>query len=313
MDQIPVYLFLGFLESGKTKFVQETMEDTRFNDGESTVILMCEEGIEEYDVSTMPKGDVRLITVENESELTPEFLSDIDKKYKPMRVMCEYNGMWLTKTLLDNMPERWALAQTFVFADATTFINYNANMRSLVVDKLSLADLVAFNRYRDDCDMEMFHKIVRATSRRCEIVYEFADGKVVPDEIEDPLPFDLDADVVEIDDRDYAIWYRDLCDEMNKYDGKTIRYKVYAVKNKNLPDGLVLGRDMMTCCVQDIRYAGIACRNPQGFAFEEKGWYIAQGKIGIRFSKAYGKKGPVMEITSLEKCGQPDEPVATFY
>ena len=46
--QIPVYLFTGFLEGGKTKFIQETLEDGRFNKGEPTLLLVCEEGIEEY-------------------------------------------------------------------------------------------------------------------------------------------------------------------------------------------------------------------------------------------------------------------------
>ena len=27
MEQIPVYVFTGFLDSGKTKFIQETLED----------------------------------------------------------------------------------------------------------------------------------------------------------------------------------------------------------------------------------------------------------------------------------------------
>ena len=46
-EQIPVYLFTGFLEAGKTKFIQETMEDPRFNEGERTLLLICEEGLEE--------------------------------------------------------------------------------------------------------------------------------------------------------------------------------------------------------------------------------------------------------------------------
>lgn len=55
--EIPVYLFTGFLEAGKTKFIQETFEDPRFNNGENTLLLVCEEGIEEYDPSRF-KGDI---------------------------------------------------------------------------------------------------------------------------------------------------------------------------------------------------------------------------------------------------------------
>ena len=56
--EIPVYLFTGFLEAGKTRLVQETMEDERFNAGESTLILLCEEGEEELDVSSFPYKNV---------------------------------------------------------------------------------------------------------------------------------------------------------------------------------------------------------------------------------------------------------------
>ena len=39
--EVPVYLFTGFLESGKTTFIQETLEDTRFNNGDMTLLLLC--------------------------------------------------------------------------------------------------------------------------------------------------------------------------------------------------------------------------------------------------------------------------------
>ena len=44
--EIPVYLFVGFLESGKTKFIQETFEDPNFDSGDKTLLLICEEGEE---------------------------------------------------------------------------------------------------------------------------------------------------------------------------------------------------------------------------------------------------------------------------
>ena len=58
--EVPVYLFTGFLEAGKTKFIQETLEDARFNSGERTLLLVCEEGIEEYDKSRFAKKNVHI-------------------------------------------------------------------------------------------------------------------------------------------------------------------------------------------------------------------------------------------------------------
>ncbi|MFQ9800737.1 MAG: hypothetical protein ACLR23_19440 [Clostridia bacterium] len=74
MEDMPVYLFTGFLEAGKTKFIQGTLSDPRFNEGERTLLLLCEEGEEEYD-STLPYMEsIWIETLENESDLTPKVL-----------------------------------------------------------------------------------------------------------------------------------------------------------------------------------------------------------------------------------------------
>ena len=67
--ELPIYLFTGFLEAGKTKFIQETLEDSRFNAGERTLLLLCEEGIEEYDASRFSGKNVFVEIIEKESDL----------------------------------------------------------------------------------------------------------------------------------------------------------------------------------------------------------------------------------------------------
>ena len=198
--QIPVYLFTGFLEAGKTKFIQETLEDKRFNNGEPTLLLVCEEGIEEYEPEEFSGNRVKLKAVEEESELTPENLSAWLKAAGAERVMVEYNGMWMLDSLYGALPENWLVAQEFMFADAGTFLTYNANMRQLCYDKMKSAELIVFNRFKPEMDKMEFHKVVRGASRRADIAYETADGKVAYDDIEDPLPFDLDALIVNIED-----------------------------------------------------------------------------------------------------------------
>ena len=208
---LPVYLFTGFLEAGKTRFIQETLEDSRFHKGERTLLLLCEEGEEEYDPTHFCAPNVFLRVVESESELTTANLAAMEAELRPERIIVEYNGMWTLDTLYQNLPENWVVAQEFLFCDARTFLTYNANMRQLMVDKLKSAELVVLNRYTDEMDRMELHKVIRGVSRRCDIAYEYAsDGHVDYDDIEDPLPFDLEAPIVEIADRDYAIWYRDM-------------------------------------------------------------------------------------------------------
>ena len=311
---VPVYLFTGFLEAGKTKFIQETLEDRRFCNGERTLLLVCEEGEEEYAPDQFADKSVFIRVVESQDQLTGENLSRWLRDTKSERVVIEYNGMWMLDLLYSAMPEGWMVYQEFMFADATTFPSYNSNMRQLVYDKLKSCELVVFNRFNGTMDKMEYHKIVRAVSRRCDIAYEYVGGKVEYDDIQDPLPFDLNAPIVEIGDDDYAEWYRDMSEEPKKYEGKTVRFKCRALVRKKLPEKtFIVGRHVMTCCVEDIQFAGLVCQWDGADTVKDDSWMILTAKINFRFHRAYGKKGPVLSYIDATLCDAPEQPVATFY
>ena len=286
---VPVYLFTGFLEAGKTKFIQETLEDNRFHKGERTLLLLCEDGEEVYEPDRFCAGNVYVRNVDEESDLTRDYLLALQDELHPERVLVEYNGMWMLDSLYGSLPENWAVAQEFLFCDATTFVSYNANMRQLTVDKLKSAELVVLNRYNDSMDRMEMHRIIRAISRRCDIAYEYTDGKVVYDDIEDPLPFDVDAPVIEIEDRDFALWYRDMSEEPKKYDGKTVEVKCRCLVRKNVPKGcFIAGRHIMTCCVQDIQFVGMPCKYDDYKSLEQRSWINITAKVNVKY--AYGNQ-----------------------
>ncbi len=311
---LPVYLFTGFLEAGKTKFIQETLEDKRFCNGERTLLLVCEEGEEEYAPEQFADKSVFIRVIEEQSQLNTPNLLRFVAETQAERVVIEYNGMWLLDALYQAMPESWVVYQEFMFADATTFLSYNDNMRQLVYDKLKSCELVVFNRFTPAMDQMAFHKIVRGASRRADIAYESPDGQVQYDNIEDPLPFDLDAPIVEIGDEDYAMWYRDMSEEPKKYEGKTVRFKCRALVRQKLPkQTFVVGRHVMTCCVEDIQFAGLVCQWERADLIEDDSWLILTAKINFKFNRAYGKKGPVLTYLASEPCPAPAQDVATFY
>ena len=314
-QEIPVYLFLGFLESGKTKFIQETLEDKRFNNGEKTLLLVCEEGIEEYDFSKYPKkSNVQMRVIEDKDELTEANLLKMMSETKAERVVLEYNGMWLINDLFENMPDGWMINQVMTFIDASTFMNYNANMRSLVVDKLNMTELVVFNRFEKSMDVQEFHKIIRGVSRRTDICYEYTDGQVAYDDIEDPLPFDVEADHIIIKDEDYALWYRDIMEDPMKYDGKTITFKGIAARNNRFPkNNFAIGRHIMTCCVEDIQYCWAVAQCDEDKIPPQKSWVMITAKINVQKHKMYKGAGPVLDITDISPSAPPAKEVATFY
>ena len=314
MVQIPVYAFTGFLDSGKTKFIQETLEDPRFNAGERTLLLVFEEGEEEFDVSTYPYKNV-FIEVLDQATVTTKELAALQKKYKAQRVVAELNGMQQIGDLYMRFPEEWAVAQEVMFADTTTFMAYNANMRNLVMDKLVGAQMVVFNRLEKGADVMPFHKIARAASRRIDILYDYTDGSTEFDEIEDPLPFDINAPVIEVKDEDYALWYRDVTEEPQKYDGKTVYFKAQVAMLRRDKDNMFApGRFVMTCCVDDIQFCGIPCRYNDPKSLESRSWVMVKAKISAEKHRLYkGELGPVLTAIEVTKGAQPAEPdVATF-
>ena len=314
MQQIPVYSFTGFLDSGKTKFIQETFEDERFNAGERTLLLVFEEGEEEFDISTYPHKNV-FIEVLDQQTVTTKQLAALQKKYKAERVVAELNGMQQVGDLYMRFPENWVVAQEVMFADTTTFMAYNANMRNLVMDKLVGAQMVVFNRLEKGADIMPFHKIARAASRRIDILYDYTDGSTQFDEIEDPLPFDINAPVICVNDEDYALWYRDVTEEPQKYDGKTVSFKAQVAMLRRQKDGIFApGRFVMTCCVDDIQFCGIPCRFAGAKNLESRAWVVVTAKISAEKHPLYkGEIGPVLTALRVETNAEPADPdVATF-
>jgi len=212
-------------------------------------------------------------------------------------------------------PEPWVVAQEVMFADSTTIMAYNANMRNLVMDKLVGAQMVVFNRLEKGTDVMPFHKLARAASRRIDILYDYTDGTTQFDEIEDPLPFDINAPVICVNDDDYAIWYRDCTEEPEKYDGKTVCFKAQVAMLRRDKNGMFApGRFVMTCCVDDIQFCGIPCRYEKAATLESRSWVMVTAKITAEKHKLYkGDIGPVLTAIRVDQGAEPAMPdVCTF-
>lgn len=312
MPDIPMYVFTGFLESGKTKFIQETLEDARFNTGERTLLLIFEEGEEEYDISLYPHKEVYAQVLDYDA-LSPEMLIALQNQYRTERVVVELNGMHQAADFYLKTPEHWKIAQEIMFADASSFLSYNANLRQLVVDKLSGAEMLILNRMTPGTDVMPFHKIARAVNRRIDILYEYTDGSTHFDDIEDPLPFDVNAPVIEIADEDYALFYRDITEEPKKYDGKTVRFKGQVARLRREKDGMFApGRFVMTCCEADISFMGLPCRFVGANGLAARSWVMVTASVEVKYHSLYKGVGPILTATDVQPAEPAEQNVATF-
>ena len=312
--EIPVYLFTGFLEAGKTGFIADTMKDPNFNDGKRKyLVILCEEGEVELDPTEM--GDnVSYATFDDVQRLTPDRLAAAQKRAGADVVVVEYNGMWQLDAFYNAIPENWMIYQEILIVDSTTALAYNQNMRSLMVDKLTSCEMVVFNRVKPDTDKLALHKLVRGISRRAMIWFEDVDGNLDMDEMEDPLPSDISAPVIEIRDEDFAIFYRDMTEELPKYIGKTLRFKGIVAVDPSLPSGhFAIGRHIMTCCADDIAYRGVVAKGTCGLKLATRDWAIVEGVLSEEYSKLYQGNGPVMTVKKIERAEKPEQELATFY
>lgn len=313
-QEVPVYLFTGFLEAGKTSFIKDTMKDPNFNDGKRKyLIISCEEGEEEYDPEELGEN-VSFASFDEEQSLTPDRLNAMAKRAGAEVVVVEYNGMWSLESFYAALPEGWMVYQEILIIDSTTVLTYNANMRQLMVDKLTSCEMVLFNRVKPEYDKMEMHKIVRGISKRANICYEDTEGEIEFDEIEDPLPYDINAPVIEIKDEDFAIFYRDMSEEFEKYSGKTLRFKGIVALDPSIPaDQFAIGRHIMTCCEADIAYRGVVAKGMGTLHLSTRDWVIVEGKIKEEYSKLYRAKGPVLTVEKIDRAEKPQQEVATFY
>lgn len=310
---IPVYLFTGFLGSGKTTFVEDLFSDKDFNEGEKTLLLLCEEGEKEYVPSEFAFPNVIIEKIEKESDLQMKALKDMESKYDIDRVVVEYNGMWMLESLFKALPKNWLIYQEVTFFDAETFLIFNQNMRQQTFNKLKTAELVVFNRCQKGFDKMAFHREVRIANRKSQIIYEYGPDDVEPDTIEDVFPYDISLDEITVEDRDYALWYADINENPENYDGKILNIRMRIAMTHQLPgDKFALGRHVMTCCIDDIQFAALVAKYPGNENYKIGEWVKVRCKVRMEMEKEYGKKGPVLYVKELIITSPPKEEVATF-
>ena len=312
MKTIPVYLITGFLDSGKTTLLTDTLNMDYFNDGQRTILLRCEDGEEEFDQEHLSKRNCRVLEVNSAEELTYDFLMEIDRRYQPERVLFEYNGMWpLDKMRELKMPKSWGLYQIINVIDSTTFEMYRANMQSMIIDMVSDADMVLFNRAKPEMPLAGWKRSVRAVNRMCEIVFENIMGEEL--EVEDVLPYSLDTDHLELEPEDYGIWYLDIQEHPERYVGKTITMTVQAMTGMRLPKGtFVPGRNAMTCCEDDIRFFGFLCKYDKASTLKKGEWVKVTAEIRFEHADVYEDEGVVLYASEVTKGERPDDDLVYF-
>lgn len=315
MAEIPVYFFTGFMDSGKTTLIQETLFENGFaEDDDRILIIACEDGDVEYDTEKLKTINASVATIDTEAEFNTEHLQEIADQYRPDVVFVEYNGTWGVGEVYEmELPKNWVIVQSLATVDATTFEMYMANMRSMMMEQFFQAEVVIFNRCDDNTPKSKFRGNIKAVNRPAQIVYERADGTI--DDREEELPFDINADVIEISDADYALWFMDCMENPKKYDGKKVHFLglVYNPKDGKLKRGVIVpGRFAMTCCVEDITFLGMMCKTGMENTPEHRSWIDLTARIKVEFAREYKGKGPILYPIEMKAAEKPQDELVYF-
>ena len=306
----PVYMINGFLESGKTEFITFTLEQPYFQIKGKTLIILCEEGENEYDAKLLAKSKSVIEVIEDEEDFTPAKLMELEKKHKPERIVIEYNGMWNFKNV--KLPWHWKIEQQITMIDGSTFPMYYTNMRSLLAEMIRKSEMIIFNRCDGVEDLNSYKRNVKAVNPGAEIIFENEDGEI--DEIfEDDLPYDLNQDIIVLDDEGYGIWYLDSMDHLERYIGKKLQFVAMVLKPEDFPKGyFVPGRMAMTCCADDMAFLGYACEFPGAESLKQKEWVKVTATVTKEYWADYKGEGPMLHAISVEKTKAPKEEIINF-
>lgn len=318
-EEMMVYVIMGFLEAGKTNLIRDLIVDDMFDDQVKTLILACEEGELEYEQETLERVNAAVEYIEDEESFCGKVIQKFLKKHRPDRIIIEYNGMWPSvhiPELYDDLEEicfdREVIFQTIDVVNDESFALYMKNMPSMMVDHFRIAEMIIINR----CTVENTNKnairgSIKAVNPRAQIVYESEQDEFY--EMKDQMPFDVNADVIEITEGDFGLWYIDMIDHPETYNGKTLKVSGMIQKPPGLPAGFaIFGRLAMTCCADDVQYMGFLCKADDWSDFQNQQYVTVVARLEYKFMKEYGEEGPVFYAESVEAARKPEDELVYF-
>lgn len=315
MDEIrvPIYLITGFLESGKTTFLRFTLDQDYFQIDGKTLLILMEEGEEEYDTKALAKNNTVVEVIEKEENLTTERLEAMEIIHQPDRVIIEYNGMWLVSKFYDmKLPFGWGVEQQITCVDGSTFQVYMANMKSIFMDMVKYTDMVVFNRCKREDPLANYRRSIKVSNQSAEVIFEDEEGEI-DDIFGDQMPFDVNAPVIEIPPEDYGIWFVDAMDHPDTYVGKTVRFKGRVMKPRGMGSKFfVPGRIAMTCCADDTTFLGFVCKSAFAPKLKEKEWVEVTAKVAFERRMEYQGDGVVLYAENVTPCEPLEEEMVYF-
>ena len=296
---IKAYLILGFLESGKTTYLNSLLP--KISAEGKTVIICCEAGEEEYTCDSIP-----VIRITKEPDFSTENLLHFAGTEHPERVLIEWNGMWDPETAVSALHDAgWEIPRIDMIADASTFTLYFSNMGYRMLNMLHTAKAIFFNRMEPELEPILRGRRLRLYNKEAAVILNYGGGSVKSYEDLDVCPVNLDADTIEIKDELFALWYIDALDHPFRYDGKRVKMCLMMRRSPRFPGVDIPGRFAIVCCEKDMQFFGIAARGEALARFQNRNWIRITADIAVEKQALYQGLGPVLLVKEAVPCPEP--------
>ncbi len=305
IKETAVFIFAGFLDSGKTTALQGALQKTAVDGQEKSVLICTEQGEESYSDELLAQLKIPLLFLEDEEELTKAYFEKVEEDYHPDNVYIEFNGMWDLKNFVKaDLPEGWYLATVFSLVDATTYDIFLKNMRQTLMNPLMVSDVILFNRCTESFRKGDARRAIAILNSHARLYFTKPDGTI--DRRGDAFTLPNGDGVTEITEDLFCPWFVDVIENAENYYGKNVRFTAMVTRGEGLSGNrFYLGRYAAICCPADAQFIGFVAEYdgniPKDGTFIRVEAQIAKGEI------ENGHKIILLQIRALEACETPED------
>lgn len=298
---IKTTLVNGFLDAGKTTYIQDCIFHDFFHKRGTTLILCFEQGETEYDEEALRQFRTETAYYEGGEDITAFCLRCIEL-HCPDRIFVEMNAM--SEALREQLPSRMEIVFSTTLIAAETLELYARNMRQLLQNMIVGADLVTFNRCGDKEQLAPYSQLFRLMNRKATYLWESPMG-YHEKAFDIFVPFDLEQSELTLAGSDLVPFILDALSRPEHYEGKKLRFLCQAGVSGEEADMFIAGRTVMTCCLADVQFMGIPCRLPPGQSIRPRSWLDLTAEAVLTHD-AYGQKRLTLVPLQLTPAGPPE-------
>ena len=298
-QMIETRLVYGFLDAGKTSWIQDCILNDYFHKYGTTLILCFEQGEAEYDVQALQEKRTYVAYYEGETDIAG-FCRDRIEEYRPDRIYVEMNTMM--PGLREQFPENMHVTYVTTWIDWTTMKLYFVNFLQMINQMVSQSHQVTFRGCPSKELLAPYSQAFQLMNRKA--VYLRQDPMGYHEKAFDLfLPYSLEDPEITITRNSFLPLWLDASEHPEHYEGKTLVFSdPLELRRRENDAPWSAGRVVMTCCMADLQFMGFELTGETAAALD--GGWICFRAVAQTGTAEYGRR--VLKLSPV--CISPAKP-----